>query len=105
VATQVAPASGHSYVFNEPGRLARPVFFLAISERVSAESLDTFFSALTPDAEQPRWQSPYGSEAGLAALHNTRAFAQALFVYTATSPSDQAAALRARAEALIRSLP
>ncbi|MEM6808393.1 MAG: DUF2785 domain-containing protein [Pseudomonadota bacterium] len=105
IATQVAPASGHNYVFNEPGRLARPVFFLAMNERVSAETLDTFFSALTPDAGQPLWQSPYGSEAGLAALHNTRAFAQALYVYTATSPSEQAAALKARAEALIRALP
>ncbi|MEO1595538.1 MAG: DUF2785 domain-containing protein [Pseudomonadota bacterium] len=105
IAVQVAPASGHSYVFNEPGRLARPVFFLAINDRVSTEALDTFFAALGSDAKQPRWQSPYGSEAGLAALHNTRAFAQALYVYTTTSPSENAPALQARVEALLRALP
>lgn len=105
IAVQVAPASGHSYVFNEPGRLARPVFFLATSERVSAEALDTFFAAVTPDADEPRWQAPYASEAGLAALHNTRGFAQALYVYTATSASENAPALKARAEALLRALP
>lgn len=105
IAQQVAPASHHSYIFNEPGRLARPVFFLVTHQRVSDDALDGFFESIAPDADQARWQSPYASAAGLAALHNTRAFAQALHVYAATSQYEAAGALREHAEALLRALP
>ncbi|MEL6447140.1 MAG: DUF2785 domain-containing protein [Pseudomonadota bacterium] len=105
IAQQVAPTSHHSYIFNEPGRLARPVFFLVTHQRVSEDALDAFFVSIAPDSEQARWQSPYTSAAGLAALHNTRAFAQALHVYAATSQYETAGSLRERAAALLRALP
>ena len=72
------------------------MYFLAVHQRVSRDALEAFFSRLGPDDEDPRWVAPYGSEAGLAALHNTRAFARALYVYAATSDAGGAESLAER---------
>lgn len=104
IADQVAPPSGHSYVHGESRRLTRPVLFLATSGKVSDEQLAVFFQRLKPD-DSPRWREPYASLAGLAALHNTRAFATPLLVDVMRSKE---AAVRRMEEPLLdlfRALP
>lgn len=104
IGSQVAPSPGHSYVFGEPGRLARPVYFLMLNGRVDNAASAAFFEAIAPD-DSARWQAPYRSTAGLAALHNTRAFAQSLFVYASASDDPRAGAIADAALSLLRALP
>ncbi len=105
IASKVAPADGPAYTFGESERLARPVLFLARSGKVSDETWDAFFAMIAPDESDPRWQAPYASQAGLNALHNTRAFANTLYVNGDVSDAEALNALRDRSLELIISLP
>lgn len=79
VASRVAPPGDHAWVHGEPDRLARPVLWLALHHPQATATWAGFFAQLAPSADDPRWADPYGSAEGLAALHNTRAFARTLF--------------------------
>lgn len=104
IAAQVAPASGHSYVHGESRRLTRPVLFLAASGKLSDEQLAAFFQRLKPD-DSPRWREPYASLDGLAALHNSRAFAMTLLVDAMRSKDPAVQRLEAPLIDLLRALP
>jgi Protein of unknown function (DUF2785) len=104
IAVQVAPSSGHSYVHGESRRLTRPVLFLAASGKLSDDQLAAFFQRLKPD-DSPRWRDPYGSLAGLAALHNTRAFAAPLLVDVMRSKDTTVQRMEPPLVDLLRALP
>lgn len=104
IATKVAPADAPAYVFGEPDRLARPVLFLARSGVLTDEDWTEFFEKLLPD-DDPRWVDPYMHEAGLRALHNTKAFAYAIYVNAAASATDADDVLADGALDLLGSLP
>lgn len=104
IAAQVAPHSGHSYVHGESRRLTRPVLFLAASGKLSDEQLAAFFNRLKPD-DAPRWREPYASLAGLAALHNSRAFAMPLLVDVMRSKDAAVRRMEAPLLDLLSSLP
>lgn len=104
IAVQVAPSSGHSYVHGESRRLTRPVLFLAASGKLSDDHLAAFFHRLKP-SDSPQWREPYASLAGLAALHNTRAFATPLLVDVTRSKEAAVQRMEAPLLDLLRALP
>ncbi len=91
IATQIAPPGAHFYVYGESKRLSRPVLFVAMREVISKQEWADWFKRLASPAPFPDWGSVYTSQAGLAKLHNTRDFAQAVYV-SATANEEEALA-------------
>lgn len=87
VAGQVAPTT-HFYIYGEPHRLMRPVYFVAQRGLVSEREWLVWFERLAAPAPFENWNEMHGSQAGLARLHNTRAFATALYPYVAVTEDD-----------------
>lgn len=104
IAAQVAPAASPYYHHGEPGRLARPVLFLAKRADIDDAAWAAWFHRLHPDAS-PRWTDAYSSDAGLAAVHNSNAFAQALYVGASETQDPQVRRLAPLAVEMIRALP
>lgn len=84
VASQVIPQD-HSYIFGEPERLARPIIFLAASGRFTKEEWTLWLMGFVDPMPLTSWDEAYESEAGLARLHNLRAFLNALYVSASRS--------------------
>lgn len=104
VGAQIVPAGAHLYVYGEPARLARPVLFVAARGVLTEAEWADWFAAIGSPSPFAGWGEVHSSQVGLAKLHNTRAFAQAVYV-SATASEDQALApLRAGALALLQSL-
>ena len=103
IAAQVAPASSPSYIHGEPARLARPMLFLAKRADIDDAALAAWFKALQP-GDAPRWKAPYGDMARLAAVHNSTAFANALYVGAAASADPQVRRLAPLAAELLKTL-
>lgn len=104
IAAQVAPAASPSYVHGEARRLARPVLFLAKRSDIDDAAWTAWFQALHPD-DAPRWKAPYASAAGLAAVHNSSAFGDAIYVAASESQDPQVRRLAPLAAGLLKSLP
>ena len=104
VAAQVAPPGSHAYVHGEARRLARPILFLAKRTDIDDAAWGAWFQALHPD-NAPRWQAPYASEAGLAAVHNSSAFGDAVYVAASESQDQQVRRLAPLAAGLLKALP
>lgn len=99
IAAQVAP-EGHSYIYGEPERLARPIIFMAQRGLISEDEWSQWFAAIRVGVE-----NPYMSQAGLAAIHNTRAFVNAILVGARLTGSEADDVLLPGAEAAYRGLP
>ncbi len=56
VASQAAPASGHAYVFGEPGRLAWPVLFIAQRQQLALQDWQAWFARLQADVTDTKQQ-------------------------------------------------
>ena len=54
VALQAAPASGHAYIFGEPGRLAWPILFIAQRQQLSLQDWQAWLSRLQADVSDTR---------------------------------------------------
>lgn len=104
VATQVASAASPYYRHGEPARLARPVLFLAKRPDIDDAAWANWFRTLHPDAS-PRWKAAYRSDAGLAAVHNVTAFANALYMTAAETQDPQIRRLAPLAIGLLKALP
>ncbi|MBE1528467.1 hypothetical protein GGC65_002923 [Sphingopyxis sp. OAS728] len=104
VAAQVAPPGSHAYVHGEARRLARPILFLAKRTDIDDAAWAAWFQALHPD-NAARWQAPYTSEAGLAAVHNSSAFGDAIYVAASESQDAQVRRLAPLAAGLLKALP
>ncbi|MAP94037.1 MAG: hypothetical protein CMK07_03705 [Ponticaulis sp.] len=102
---KIAPVDGVAYRFGEPERLARPVIFLARSGLMDEDRATDFFRALKPDLRQERWREPYANEAGLIALHNTKAFANSIYLSVMVSETPTDDLLAEQAILLRRALP
>ena len=89
LATQVAPASGHFYIYGEPERLAVPLIYIAGRHVYTTEQWRDWFAAA---AAIPEHGNLFGSQPALARRHNLQALLLALYV-NASEGSD--AALRA----------
>lgn len=104
IAAQVAPAISPAYVHGEPGRLARPVLFLAKRADIDGAAWAAWFKTLHPDGAS-RWKNTYASEAGLAAVHNSTAFASAVYVSASESQDPQIRRLAPLAVEMLKALP
>jgi len=104
IAAQVAPAASPYYVHGEPARLAGPILYLARRSDIDDAALAAWFQSLHPDAS-PRWRDAYAGAAGLAAIHNSTAFASAIYVSASESKDPQIRRLAPLAVELIRALP
>lgn len=104
IAAQVAPAGSHAYVHGEARRLARPLLFLAKRADIDDAAWATWFQALHP-GDAPRWKAPYASAEGLAAVHNSSAFGDAVYVAASESQDPQVRRLAPLAAGLLKALP
>lgn len=104
VAAQVAPPGSHAYVHGEARRLARPILFLAKRADIDDAAWAAWFRSLHPD-DAPRWKAPYASETGLAAVHNSSAFGDAVYVAASESQHSQVRRLAPFAAGLLKALP
>jgi len=91
--TQVAPGGEVFYVYGEPGRLARAVYY-AYSRGAAP---DSFWIEWMGRGSDPGplgdWSSAFASQAGLARRHNTMAFLLALHFNSTLSGEEQDARL------------
>ena len=104
IASQVVPGRSHSYVYGEARRLARPALFLARRTDIDDAAWAAWFQALHPNGT-PRWQTPYTSAEGLAAVHNSTAFGDAVYVVASESQDPQVRRLAPLAAGLLKALP
>lgn len=104
IAAQVAPAGSHAYVHGEARRLARPLLFLAKRTDIDDAAWAAWFQALHP-GDAARWKAPYTSAEGLAAVHNSSAFGDAVYVAASESQDPQVRRLAPLAAGLLKALP
>ena len=104
IAAQVAPMASPYYHHGEPARLARPILFLAKRADIDDAAWAAWFKSLHPDANG-RWKDAYAGDAGLAAIHNTTAFANAIYVSAAEARDPQIRRLAPLAAELLKALP
>jgi len=105
LATQIAPAGEHFYVYGEPERLARAAFWLASRDLVSEADWSEWFHGITDPAPLPSWDAAFASQAGLAKRHDTAAFLLALHLMVSEDGSPFAARLTPGLEDAIRRVP
>lgn len=91
VAHQVAPAGEVFYIYGEPGRLSRVVFYAHQRALLGPEFWQEWFAGILLPAPLQDWSQAYSSQQGLAKRHNTLAFLLAMHL-NATSVDDEATA-------------
>ncbi|MGH8029463.1 MAG: DUF2785 domain-containing protein [Arenimonas sp.] len=89
VRAQVVAADGHAYIHGEPGRLARVVYFAAQRNLHDRAYWDTWLKGTASPGPLESWNAAFTSEAGLARLHDTRLFLQALLVLVVRSDEPE----------------
>lgn len=103
VAAQVAPASGHAYVFGEPERLARPLLFIAKRGLHDEADWTAWLAGLSSplDDKVLAWKDA----AWLAKRHDLAAFLRVLYLEADLSQDPGIARLRPGILAALKALP
>ncbi len=78
VQSQVAPNVAHFYIYGEPDRLVRPIIYAANRGLLPPAFWSDWLQSLASPTPLPHWEQAFQSQAGLARLHNTKAFLRAL---------------------------
>lgn len=105
VQSQINPNETHFYIYGEPERLARPILYLALKGAFNEENWADWMQELADPAPFEDWSDVYRSQEGLAKLHNTKAFANAIYTNAANSENDDVNLLAAPALSLLKALP
>ncbi|MEP3889233.1 MAG: DUF2785 domain-containing protein [Hellea sp.] len=105
VLSQIVPQNGHFYIYGEPGRLARPIVYLAARDAFTPEEWTAWFEKIADPAPFENWGDMYSSQEGLAKLHNTKAFANAVYSTAINSKNTGVNALAEPALNVLRQLP
>jgi hypothetical protein len=105
IATQVAPQGDHFYVYGENERLARPILFMASRDAFTEQQWIDWFTNLAVADPYENWSDVFSSQTGLAKLHNTRAFGEAVYVSAVASDQVGLRSVAAGALALLSALP
>jgi hypothetical protein len=103
VAAQVAPASGHAYVFGEPERLARPLLFIAKRGLHDEAEWTAWFAALSKALDDPA--RAWKDEGWLAKRHDLAAFLRVLYLEADLGQDPGIAKLRPGVLAALKALP
>ncbi len=85
LATQVAPASGHFYIYGEPERMALPLVYIAQRGIYTPAQWRDWFAAI---AAIPEEGSLYATQAGLSRRHNLQALLLVLHVNISESEDE-----------------
>jgi len=85
LATQVAPKGEVFYIYGEPGRLGRAMFYAWSREVVGAEFWSAWFEGIANPSPWENWNEAFESQSGLAKRHNTMAFLLALHLDASTA--------------------
>lgn len=88
VVRQVAPEGEVFYIYGEPGRLARAVFYAHRRNVLSEDDWKTWLAAIASPAPQESWGQAFSSQAGLAKRHNTLTFLTALLFYAEAAEDE-----------------
>ncbi|MUV14051.1 DUF2785 domain-containing protein [Noviluteimonas gilva] len=102
IATQVVPSAPHAYVYGEPGRLARPVMFIAKRELHTPAEWDAWFVALAPKLGDSK---DYNDNGWLLRRHDLLAFLTGLYLEADRSEDPQLQALEAPVVAGLKAVP
>jgi hypothetical protein len=105
VASQVAPAGEHAYVFGEPERLARPVLYAALRGLHTEADWQAWFAPLASSEPYATWREAVGTPEGLARRHNARAFLLAIYVEIAESKEPALTAMLPVVKAALAAVP
>jgi Protein of unknown function (DUF2785) len=103
IAAQAVPESAHAYVFGEPGRLARPLLFIAKRGVYSEADWQAWFAALPPrlgDASKA-----YNDSAWLARRHDLMAFLMSLHLEADQGDDAQVRALKPAIVGALKQVP
>ncbi|MBT6033860.1 MAG: DUF2785 domain-containing protein [Kordiimonadaceae bacterium] len=88
ISTQISPL-GEFYVYGEPQRLARPIFFIAMRGTIKEEEWANWLTQIVnPKPVLNDWSEAFSSQEGLAKRHNTNAFLSALYLGVSTSENE-----------------
>jgi hypothetical protein len=78
---------------------------LALKGDFSEQDWTAWMLELSDPAPYNDWSEVYQSQEGLAKLHNTKAFANAIYINAVNSGNEQVQALAAPALEVLRALP
>ena len=102
IAMQVVPEAEHAYVFGEPGRLARPVLYIAKRGVYSEAEWQAWLSAMTPTRGDA--MLTYKDSVWLARRHDLLAFLTALYLEADQSEDAQIRALKPAIVAALKTI-
>jgi hypothetical protein len=88
IATQIAPAGGHFYIYGESHRLAQAVFYIAKRKLHTADEWRKWLEHVGAPAPLANWGDAWTSQPGIARHQNTMQFLTALYLYVRESGSD-----------------
>ena len=103
VAVQAVPDSAHAYVFGEPGRLARPVLYIAQRGVYSDAHWQAWFAALPPKLGDA--SKAYADSAWLARRHDLMMFFMSLYLEADQSEDARIRALKPAIVAALKQVP
>ena len=103
IASQAVPESAHAYVFGEPGRLARPVLYLAKRGWIDEAGWITWFGALPARIGDPA--KAYSDSAWLARRHDLMAFLGTIYLEADQSDDAQIKALKGPVVMAMKAVP
>jgi hypothetical protein len=95
VKVQVAPPGAVFYVYGEPGRLARAVFYAYARGALDEAVWTAWFDRVSNPAPLADWNGAFTSQAGLAKRHNTLGFLMAMHLNAGFGEGEQAEQLDA----------
>jgi hypothetical protein len=102
VATQVVPSTPHAYVHGEPGRLARPVLFVAQRGLHTEAEWTAWFTALAPKLGPSK---AYNDSGWLLRRHDLLAFLTSLYLEADRNEDPKIQALEAPIVAGLKAVP
>lgn len=105
IRVQVPSGNGHAYIHGEPGRLARPVIFIAMRGDLTEQNWTDWLAPLVDPAPMSSWGDAYKSEDSLARLHNVKSFLQALYVSASMSSNEEVKTLIQPVTEALETLP
>ncbi len=105
IGSQIAPPGEHFYIYGENERLARPILFMAARDAFTDSQWIDWFATLAAADPFDSWNDVYASQAGWAKIHNTRAFAEAIYVNAVGSDEVGLQAVAAGALELLKAMP
>ena len=95
VSVQVSPQGAVFYIYGEPGRLARAVFYAYTRGGLDETVWAAWFERIANPAPLESWNAAFSNQAGLAKRHNTLEFLMAMHLNAGFAEGEQAELLDA----------